>query len=107
MMFNPDTAPGGGAYYLGPFEAAARTLMIEPIIARVRSDAEIETAITALGREHAGLVIQSDSFMGVHRGPTIAATARNNVPSITDINAFARDGGLMSFGASFADMFRR
>jgi len=24
IMFNPDTAPGGGAYFLGPFEAAAR-----------------------------------------------------------------------------------
>jgi hypothetical protein len=26
IMFNPDTAPGGGAYYLGPFEAAAKSL---------------------------------------------------------------------------------
>jgi putative ABC transport system substrate-binding protein len=25
IMFNPDTAPGGGAYFLGPFEAAARS----------------------------------------------------------------------------------
>src|SRR5712691_223688 len=25
IMFNPDTAPGGGAFFLGPFEAAARS----------------------------------------------------------------------------------
>ena len=29
IMFNPDTAPGGGSYYLGPFEAAARSLAVE------------------------------------------------------------------------------
>jgi ABC-type uncharacterized transport system, periplasmic component len=28
MMFNPDTAPGGGKYYLGDFEAAARSSRI-------------------------------------------------------------------------------
>jgi putative tryptophan/tyrosine transport system substrate-binding protein len=31
MMFNPDTAPGGGAFFLPPFEAAARSLAVEPI----------------------------------------------------------------------------
>jgi putative ABC transport system substrate-binding protein len=67
FMFNPDTAPGGGAYFLGTFEAAARSLAVEPITARVRSDAEIEAAIASLGRDHAGLVIMPDSFMQVHQ----------------------------------------
>jgi putative tryptophan/tyrosine transport system substrate-binding protein len=26
IMFNPDTAPGGGSYFLPAFEAAARSL---------------------------------------------------------------------------------
>jgi putative ABC transport system substrate-binding protein len=54
IMFNPDTAPGGGSYYLPAFDAAARNLKIEPIAARVRSVAEIETVITSLGREPGG-----------------------------------------------------
>src|SRR5262249_58822469 len=41
IMFNPDTAPRGGAYFLSPFEAAARSLAIDPITAPVRDDAEI------------------------------------------------------------------
>ena len=57
-MFNPDTAPGGGAFFLNPFEAAARSLAVEPITVRVRSNAEIEAGITSLGREQAGLVLQ-------------------------------------------------
>jgi putative ABC transport system substrate-binding protein len=33
MMFNPDTVPGGGAYFLDSFEAAGRSLAVEPITA--------------------------------------------------------------------------
>jgi putative ABC transport system substrate-binding protein len=108
IMFNPDTAPGGGAFFLGPFEAAARSLAVEPITARVRSDAEIEAVITSLGREQAGLVIMPDSFMQVHQGTVISLTGRNNVPAIGgDLPGFAREGGLLSYGANFPDIFRR
>jgi len=31
MLFNPDTAPGRGNYYLGDFETAARSSKVEPI----------------------------------------------------------------------------
>ena len=55
LMFNPDTAPGGGGIFLSAFEAAARSLTVEPITAYVRSDAKIEAVITSLGRERAGL----------------------------------------------------
>jgi hypothetical protein len=51
IMFNPDTAPGGGSYFLGPFEAAARSFSMEAIRAPVRSEAEIETVISGLARE--------------------------------------------------------
>jgi putative tryptophan/tyrosine transport system substrate-binding protein len=108
IMFNPDTAPAGGAYFLAPFEAAARSLTVEPITSRVRSEAEIEAAIASLGREQAGLVIMAYSFMLVHRGTVISLTVRNNMPAIgADFPVFAREGGLLSYGANFADIFRR
>jgi putative ABC transport system substrate-binding protein len=108
IMFNPDTAPGGGAYFLGPFEAAARSLMIEPIAAHVRSDAEIEAGLASLGREQGGVVIIPDAFMAVHQAAVISGAGRNNVPSIgADLPNFAKDGGLVSYGANFQDIFRR
>ena len=56
VMFNPDTALA--SLYRPSIETAARTLMVEPIIAPVHSDVEIETAIIALGREPgSGLVV--------------------------------------------------
>jgi putative tryptophan/tyrosine transport system substrate-binding protein len=107
IMFNPDTAPGRGSYFLGSFEAAARSLAVEPITVRVHSDAEIETAIISLGHDQGGLVAMTDSFMGIHLGTIISSEARNNVATIFDGPQFARNGGLISYGPDYLDMFRR
>ena len=107
ILFNPDTAPGGGDFFLGSFEAAARALAVEPVTMRVRSDAEIEAAIAALGRERAGLVMMDESFVAVHYATVISSSARNNVPTINMTPGFVRDGGLISYGADYTDLFRR
>jgi ABC-type uncharacterized transport system substrate-binding protein len=106
-MFNPDTAPSRGLYYLGSFEAAARSLAIEPLIAEVRNDGDIERVITTLGQEEAGLVVLPDNFMFTHRSTVIGLSIRNNVPTIYDSVDFAKEGGLLQYGASFPDMYRR
>ena len=105
-MFNPVTAASRGLYYLGSFETAARSLAIEPLIAEVRNDGDIERLITTLGQEEAGLVALPDNFMFAHRGTVIGLSIRNNVPTIYDKD-FAKEGGLLEYGASFPDMYRR
>jgi putative tryptophan/tyrosine transport system substrate-binding protein len=106
IMFNPDA--GATWTYMPSFETAARSLKVAPIIAPVHSDAEIETAIIALGRERgSGLVVMGDIFMIAHRAPIILAAARNNVPAFYSYSAFARDGGLLSYGVDRVDTFRR
>jgi putative ABC transport system substrate-binding protein len=75
IMFNPDTAPA--PTFMPSLETAARSLKVVPIIAPVHSDAEIETAIIALGREPGGgLAVMGDVFMAVHRAWIISAAAR-------------------------------
>jgi putative ABC transport system substrate-binding protein len=106
IMFNPDTAPA--STFMPSLEKAARSLKVEPIIAPVHSDVEIETAIIALGREPGGgLVAISDAFMTVHRGPIMLAAARNNVTAVYSNSTFARDGGLLSYGPDLVDIWRR
>jgi hypothetical protein len=84
------------------FETAARSLKVEPIIAHVHSDGEIETAIIALGREpQGGLVAMPDGFITTHRASLISAAARNNVPAVYSQSIFARDGGLLSYGVDW------
>jgi putative ABC transport system substrate-binding protein len=106
IMFNPDTAPV--STYRPSFETAARSLKVEPIIAPVHDEAEIETAIIALGREPGGgLVVTPDAFVVTHRAPIILAAARNNVPAVYFLSAFVRDGGLLYYGVDQVDNWRR
>jgi putative tryptophan/tyrosine transport system substrate-binding protein len=108
FMFNPDTAPGGGSYFLPSFTAAAQALKLEPIAAPVRSDAEIEAAMASLGRDpRGGLVVNPDAFVFTHRATTISLAARNNVPAVYRDSVFVRDGGLLSYGPDLGDMFHR
>jgi len=93
IMFNPDTAPGAGSYFSPSFNAAAQSLGVEPITAAVRSDADIEKAITALGRESGGgLVVSADGFMVVRRRSIISVAAQNKVPAIFFTPAFPKEG---------------
>jgi putative tryptophan/tyrosine transport system substrate-binding protein len=107
IMFNPDTAAGGGSYYMDSFQAAAKSLAVEPSTARVHSDSEIEAAIALLAREQAGLVVMSDSFMAVHRGTVISLATRSKVPTTFDQSYFPREGGLISYGIETTDLFLR
>jgi putative ABC transport system substrate-binding protein len=106
VMFNPDNP--ALTYMLPSFETAARELKVEPIIAPVHGDVEIETAIIALGREPGGgLVVMPSPFMTAHRVSIILAAARNNIPTVHWLSAFARDGGLLSYGPDGVDISRR
>src|SRR6516164_7889062 len=106
MMFNPDLLPV--STYMPSLETAARSLKIEPIIAPIHSDVEIEMAIIALGRERGGglVVIPDGGFTTAHRAPIISAAARNNVPAVYGLSESARDGGLLSYGADVVDIYR-
>jgi ABC-type uncharacterized transport system substrate-binding protein len=72
----------------------------------VRSDADIEAAIAALGRDRAALAGMEDSFMAVHEATIISSSTRNRVPAIFVTGSFARDGGLISYVADFRQLFR-
>jgi putative ABC transport system substrate-binding protein len=105
IMFNPDFP--AASPYMPSFETAARSLKLVLIPAPVRSDAEIETAIIALGREPGGgLVVIPDRLMLAHRASIISVAARNNVPAVYSVSYAVREGGLLSYGPDFADTFR-
>jgi putative ABC transport system substrate-binding protein len=105
IMFNPDNYVSA---FMPSFDTAALSLKVAPIIAHVRSDAEIEAAIVSLGREPgSGLVALPGAFTTAHRALVIAAAARNNVPAVYTLSVFVRDGGLISYGVDQVDTNRR
>ena len=46
-------------------------------------------------------------FFNFHRNQLIELATRHRLPSIWEAAVFARDGGLLSYGPSFPDMYRR
>jgi putative ABC transport system substrate-binding protein len=106
IMFNPDMSTASAL--MPSLEAAARLLKVVPITAPVHSDAEIQTAISVLGREPGGgLVVMPDIFTNTHRAPIISAAAWSNVPAVYWASDFAREGGLLSYGVDRVDTIRR
>jgi putative tryptophan/tyrosine transport system substrate-binding protein len=106
IMFNPDTLPV--STFMASFETAARSLKVALMPAPVHDDAEIETAIMALGRESGGgLIVMSGGLLVAHRAPIILAAARNNVPAVYPSSHFITEGGLLSYGPDRVDAFRR
>ena len=108
VMFNPKTAPDEGAFFLDPFEPIARSLAVEPIIARVTDANEIESAVGALARKPDGsLVIMPDAFNTVHRQLIILLAARHSLPAVYPYRYQTVEGGLLSYGVDTIDLMRR
>jgi putative ABC transport system substrate-binding protein len=107
IMFNPESAGRSSVYHLEAFQAAARSLALEPMTAHVGSDVDIEQAITSLGRDRGGLVAAPNGFNNIHRGTIIASSLHNRVPVIFDGTEFAKQGGLLQYGPDFSVLERR
>lgn len=96
VLFNPDAAPGGGAYYLHPFEAAAPSFAITPIAAPVRNPGEIARVIAGLkGQPPSGLIVTADYFVSSQKELIITLAARHRVAAIYPWREIS--GGLMSY----------
>jgi putative tryptophan/tyrosine transport system substrate-binding protein len=108
MIFNPETAPGHGKYYMPDFEAAARSLNVTPIAASVRSVAELDNVISDLGHEPGGgFVAMADFFLFINRATMISLAAQNKVPAIYPWSEVPTAGGLISYGPDLGDIVRR
>jgi putative tryptophan/tyrosine transport system substrate-binding protein len=106
VIFNPETAPGGGAFFLKSVAASAPALQMELVPCPVHSDDEIRHAIIGLG-PGAGLMVMLDVSMAVHRPAIIAQAAASGVPTVFPWRFGAADGGLMSYGVDVSDLHRR
>jgi putative tryptophan/tyrosine transport system substrate-binding protein len=108
IMFNPDTAPNGGSYFLRPLESVAASVGATAVALAVSNPTEIESALAALARQpDTALIVMPDLFTTVHRELIVSLAARHRMPAIYPFRYFATDGGLMSYGADLIDLYRR
>jgi putative tryptophan/tyrosine transport system substrate-binding protein len=108
MVFNPETAPGGGKFLLPSFHAAGAALGVEPIEAPLHSAAEIDHAIDALAREpDGGLVIMPDNFTAANVDLISRSALDHRLPLISAYRYYTDAGGLVSYGIDNFDPFHR
>jgi putative ABC transport system substrate-binding protein len=107
FMFSPDGSPIGSGFF-GSAETAASKFGIELVVVQVRTLAEIETAITKLGRKPSGgLIVPPDTLTAANHKSVVELATRNRLPAIYSFDYFVAAGGLMSYGPDVVDQFRR
>lgn len=106
VLVNVTNASGRGAE-VPAVTAAAGPLGIKTIILDVRQAEEIEPAIASLGGRAGAVYVVQDPLFIAARDRISASTMGARLPSIHGAREFVEAGGLMSYGASFPDIFRR
>jgi putative ABC transport system substrate-binding protein len=108
FIFNPSTAPDGGAYYARLVERATASFAIRSEAAPVHSPAEIERVIAATVQQpHGGLIVLPDPFIVTNRTLIIELARRERLPAIYPFRNMAVEGGLISYGANLVDQYHR
>lgn len=89
-------------------EAAARAMGLEPMLLDVRSLEAIEPAFAEAARRQAhGLVVGIETLTQSNRKAIIGLAAKYKLPAIYASRDFVVDGGLVSYGASYPDLYYR
>jgi putative ABC transport system substrate-binding protein len=87
---------------------AARILRIELQSLEVRGDGDFDSALDAAIRKRVdALITVEDPLTVTHRKQIAEFTANNRLPAIYGVREFAEAGGLMTYGASLADLYKR
>jgi putative tryptophan/tyrosine transport system substrate-binding protein len=106
VMINPDS-PSHLRLFNSAADAAKR-FDVEVIKTPVRDVADIEAALTQLGRNPAqGLIVPPDPSTNTHRKLIVELAGQYRVPTIYALRATIIEGGLISYGVDIPDLFRQ
>jgi putative tryptophan/tyrosine transport system substrate-binding protein len=87
---------------------AARSLGVQLQLVEARGPKEFDAAFAAMAKERVGaLLVLSDSIFSSHRTRLADLAARSRLPAAYGIRESVEAGGLMSYGPSFLDFYRR
>jgi putative ABC transport system substrate-binding protein len=99
--------PAFGAQ-LRDLEATARSLGQQIVVVKVTNEGELDTALTTIIQSGAGaLFVGSSAFFVSERRRLVLFAADHALPASYDGREFVEVGGLMSYGASAIDAYRR
>jgi putative ABC transport system substrate-binding protein len=106
VLYNPVNP--ASRYALNATRDAARTLGVELQLLEVRQPKELPSAFSALTGWQAGaLLLLADPMLGNQLDHIAKLAAKGRLPAMYLRAEFAEAGGLLAYGPSFADNYRR
>jgi ABC-type uncharacterized transport system substrate-binding protein len=105
-LMNPNNP--NGEMEMKAAQTAARSLGQQMSVLSASNEREIDTAFAVMAQQTANaLVVASDTFFVWRRDQLVGLAARHALPAIYYLREFAQAGGLMTYGNSLTDVYRR
>ena len=106
VLWNPATPWHIAA--IEDLKGPAASSSIELVALSVRSPAEFSSALSRAKRARAqALYVFDDALFLVHRAKLVKLASESRLPAIYGARDFPEEGGLMSYGADYRDLYRR
>src|SRR5262245_411104 len=106
LLSNPDNAYHQLA--IREVNVAARSLGAELQLLEARGPNEFDGVFAAMAKERVGaLFVMSDAIFSSHQTRLVDLAARSRLPAAYGIREYVEAGGLMSYGPSILDSYRR
>ena len=93
---------------IGEVKVAAQSLGVQLQLLEARGPSDFDSAFAAMAKERVGaLFVLVDPMFSFHRTRLAELAARSRLPAIYTNRQPVEVGGLMSYGPSFSDLWRR
>jgi putative tryptophan/tyrosine transport system substrate-binding protein len=93
---------------LADAQSGARALGLEVLIFEAGDRARFDAVFAEAADQGAnGLATMASAFLNFHHRHLIELAMRYRLPAIWESSGYVRDGGFLSYGPSFPDMYRR
>ena len=88
-------------------QTVAPTLHMTIVPVEVREPNDIDRAFATMSRERVHALSILGGAAGIQRKRIVALAIQRGIPTISTTREFANDGGLISYGASFENLYHR
>jgi putative ABC transport system substrate-binding protein len=106
MLWNPEAAGPILAFKEAQAVSPVLGLQLQSLEVRTPDDFESMFRAAARGRNEA-LIVQADGLINSHRTRIVDLAAKNRLPAIYTESEYVNVGGLMFYGPSITDLWRR
>jgi len=94
--------------FLEEMRTAAQQMEVQLVVQEVQVADDLPGAFTAMQRERAqALIVQITPFSADNARRIVELAAQHRLPAMYDVRSFVDAGGLVSYGPSLPEMFRR